>query len=53
MSQLLFIAIGGAAGALARFWASNAFNGLHHTGFPFATLGVNAIGSFAMGVLYV
>ncbi len=51
--QLLFIAIGGAVGALARFWAANTFNDLHGSGFPFATLGINAIGSFLMGVCYV
>ena len=53
MSQLLFIAIGGAAGAMARFWVANTFDGLHATGFPFATLGINAIGSFFIGVFYV
>ncbi len=53
MMQVLFIAIGGATGALARFWATSTFSGLHHTGFPFATLGVNVIGSFFMGILYV
>lgn len=53
MTQILFIAIGGAAGALARFWIANTFNSLHDSGFPFATLGVNVIGSFFMGLLYV
>ncbi len=53
MMQLLLIAIGGAVGALARYWAANTFNGLHHTDFPFATLGVNVIGSFFMGLCYV
>ncbi len=42
-----------ATGALARFWAANTFNDWHDTGFPFATLGVNVIGSFFMGLLYV
>lgn len=53
MSQILFIAIGGAAGAVARFWVANTFDSLHGSGFPVATLAVNAIGSFFIGVLYV
>ncbi len=53
MTQILFIAVGGAAGAMARFWVANTFDGFHAGDFPFATLGVNALGSFFIGVFYV
>jgi CrcB protein len=59
----LAIAIGGAAGALFRYWMSNGVNALlgqnstHGTlalnAFPYGTLAVNILGSLLMGVLYV
>ena len=53
MAQMLFIAVGGAAGALLRFWVSNGVYTLLGRGFPYGTLAVNVIGSLAMGLLYV
>ena len=53
MIQTLAIALGGAAGAVARFWVSNGVYGLFGRGFPYGTLAVNVIGSLAMGFLYV
>lgn len=48
----LAVAIGGAFGAVARYGVSVACVGLHPK-FPIATLIVNVLGSFAIGVLYV
>ncbi len=53
LTQTLAIAAGGAAGALARFWLSNAVYGLLGRGFPYGTLAVNVLGSLAMGLLYI
>ena len=53
MSQLVAIAIGGAVGAVSRFWLSN---GVYHVlgrDFPYGTLVVNVVGSLLMGLLYV
>lgn len=52
MSTYLLVGVGGAAGALARFWLSNAsYQRLGH-GFPYGTLLVNIAGSLAIGFLY-
>ncbi|HEC13256.1 MAG TPA: fluoride efflux transporter CrcB [Acidiferrobacteraceae bacterium] len=53
MSQLLFIATGGALGALLRFWVSTSVYSLLGRGFPFGTLMVNTVGSLFMGFLFV
>lgn len=53
LTQTLAIAVGGAAGALLRFWVSGAAHALLGRGFPYGTLTVNALGSLAMGVVYV
>ena len=53
MTQTLAIALGGAAGAVARYWASNGVYGLLGRGFPYGTLFVNVLGSLVMGVLYI
>lgn len=53
MHHWLFIALGGAMGALGRYAFSNAVNHWWQLSFPLATLVVNAIGSFAMGIMYV
>jgi CrcB protein len=50
---LLPIAIGGALGAIARYFASLWIHGIAGTGFPYGTLLVNVAGSFAIGILYV
>lgn len=53
MSQLLFIASGGALGAVLRFGVSNAVYALTGRDFPYGTLTVNVLGSLLMGVFYV
>ena len=53
ISQLTFIAAGGAIGSLFRFWLSTGVYALLGRGFPYGTLTVNVIGSLIMGLLYV
>jgi fluoride exporter len=53
LRNMLFIAFGGALGALARFGVSNLVHALWPVRFPFATLAINVSGSLAIGVLYV
>ena len=53
MTQLAFIAAGGATGALMRYWMSNGIYALLGRGFPYGTLTVNIVGSLLMGFLYV
>ena len=53
MKHLVFIAIGGAGGALARHWLSNLVHDATASKFPFGTLSVNLLGSFCIGILYV
>ncbi len=53
MQQLLFIASGGAIGALCRYWVSGyVVNNTNHY-LPLGTLTVNVIGSLLMGVCFV
>ena len=51
MSALLAVAAGGALGAAGRWVAVGAFDRWLGAGFPFGTLAVNILGSFAMGAL--
>ena len=51
MFELLAVAAGGVTGAVARYLVYVAVAHLLGTGFPYATLIVNVVGSFAMGVL--
>lgn len=53
MTQLVYIAAGGATGALMRYWMSNGIYVLLGRGFPYGTLTVNVTGSLLMGFLYV
>jgi len=53
MGQTLAIALGGALGAVARFWAANGVYALLGRGFPYGTLAVNLFGSLAMGFCFV
>ena len=48
----LTIALGGAFGAMLRFFISDMSIKLLGKGFPFGTLIVNILGSLLMGVLY-
>lgn len=45
--------LGGAAGALLRYWVSTSIYLLLGRDFPYGTLTVNVLGSFLMGVLSV
>lgn len=51
--QLLLVALGGALGAVGRFWLGGIL--LRHlgSGFPWGTLAVNLIGSFAAGFIAI
>ncbi len=53
MTNILIIAIGGAAGALLRHWLSGGAHLLLGRGFPYGTLTVNVLGALVAGVLYV
>ena len=53
MSNLIFIALGGAGGALARYGLYVLVHGDDAVRFPWATLAVNVLGSFAIGIAYV
>jgi CrcB protein len=47
------VALGGALGAVCRYWVSVSLLPVSAYKFPFATLSVNVIGSLLMGILYV
>ena len=51
MKLLVSIAIGGAAGALARHFVSQQMMHWLGTGLPWGTFAVNVVGSFLLGVL--
>ena len=51
MKAVLAVAVGGAAGAIARYAVYLATSHWVGTGFPLATIVVNVLGSFALGVL--
>ena len=53
MYNIIAIAGGGALGALLRFWVSTGTYSLLGREFPYGTLVVNVLGSFAMGLLFV
>ncbi len=49
--QVLFVALGGALGAVCRFGISQYFSGVGKSGFPFGTLVANVCGCFLIGML--
>ena len=53
MINIIYIAAGGALGALLRYWMSNGIYALFGTGFPYGTLAVNVSGSLIIGFVYV
>jgi len=53
MNELIFIALGGATGALMRFGVSNAVYSYMGRDFPYGTLSVNIIGSLFIGMFFV
>ena len=53
MLRLLLIALGGAAGTVARYGTGVLLRGaFERSGFPYATLAVNLLGCFAIGLLH-
>lgn len=53
MTHLVAIAVGGAMGALLRFWVSSGMYALLGREFPYGTLSVNVLGCLLMGFLYI
>ena len=53
LKTLLFIAVGGAFGAMMRFLSQATIYELVGRSFPFGTLFVNVLGSFLMGLLSI
>ena len=53
MLYYLWIAVGGAVGAMARYGLMNLVDGLSESRFPLGTLVVNLIGSILIGVFFV
>lgn len=53
MLNVVAVALGGALGALARYWLSGSVYQHLGSGFPYGTLAVNVLGSLAMGVVFV
>lgn len=54
MMQYLLVALGGALGSVSRFAIGRlSYQYFDHQEWPWATFGVNAIGSFAIGLVYV
>lgn len=53
MQQLLWIGIAGGAGAVLRYLVHQGTVSALGSGFPYGTLVVNALGSFAIGLLFV
>jgi len=50
MNAYLLVGIGGALGAMARYWAGTVIGSLSN-GFPTSTFLINIVGSIAMGLL--
>jgi CrcB protein len=53
VNQSIAIMLGGAAGALLRYWVSSGIYGLFGRDFPYGTLSGNILGSFLMGVFSI
>jgi CrcB protein len=53
MRAYLAVAIGGTLGCWARYGMTNLVQALYGRAFPYATLSINVIGSFLMGLLFV
>jgi len=53
MMQIVVISIAGALGALSRYWITSVVLSMEHFRFPVATLTINVVGSFLMGIAYV
>lgn len=47
----VWIALGGALGSVARHWCTTAIDDHLNAGFPWGTIGVNALGSLIIGIV--
>ncbi len=52
MQKILFVALGGMIGAIARYLVTILFINKYPSIFPYATLTVNVIGCFVIGVFF-
>ena len=53
MPTYLAIAIGGALGAMTRYWLSTSVEKFNTSAFPLGTFSVNVLGSLLMGALFI
>jgi len=53
MWTYIAIAIGGTLGCWARYGMTNLVQAIYGREFPYATLSINVLGSFAMGFLFI
>jgi fluoride exporter len=53
MNYILFVALGGATGAVSRYLLANWVHGMWEGRLPVGTLLVNLVGSTAIGVIFV
>ena len=53
MYTYLAIALGGAAGAMSRYWLSTVVERVNGSWFPLGTFTVNVIGSFIIGAVFI
>ena len=53
MPVYIALALGGALGAIARYWMTSGLNQPGQMAFPLGTLSVNVLGSFFIGGLYI
>ena len=53
MTTYITIALGGAFGAVSRFWIQSAVQRFNGSSFPLGTFSVNILGSFLIGVFFV
>ena len=53
MNYYLAIAMGGAAGAMSRYWLHSVIEGFNSSNFPLGTFMVNVAGSVLIGIFFV
>jgi len=53
VTTYITIALGGAFGAVSRFWIQSAVQRFNGSSFPLGTFSVNILGSFLIGVFFV
>lgn len=53
LKDILFVALGGASGALSRYGLVTLMHAGGYVRFPYGTMIVNVLGSFLIGIMYV